>query len=115
MKIWAKDGVHPSMHSSILFLLSKIGWRWQQAKQGIPDVPLPSNTSQHFLGDPEAFPGKMRYITRSTNSGSTLTVPSKPPKGGAQGASSLGAPETARLASLDKGAVPPSRYSSSTS
>ncbi|XP_054874822.1 protein-cysteine N-palmitoyltransferase HHAT isoform X2 [Amphiprion ocellaris] len=55
--------------------LIRVGLQRQQMKQVIPDVPPPSNTFQLFLGDPEAFPGQMRYIIPPAGSGSTLGSP----------------------------------------
>lgn len=49
--------------------------QWQQAKQGIPDTHLPSNTFQSLLGDTEAFPGKVRCIISSVGSGSSSGSP----------------------------------------
>ncbi len=61
-------------HPSILFHLSGARARWQQAKQSIPDVPLPSSVFQFLQEDPEAFCYQ-------------LAVPVKPPKEGTQEAS----------------------------
>ncbi len=54
----------------ILFRLSGAGSWWQQAKQSIQHVPLPSNIFQLLRGDPEAFPGQMRYVIPPACSGS---------------------------------------------
>lgn len=59
-----------SIHQSIIRRL-----QWQQAKQGIPDTHLPSNTFQSLLGDTEAFPGKVRCIISSVGSGSSSGSP----------------------------------------
>ena len=64
-----------AVHPSIFVRLSGAGLRGQQAKQGIPDIPLPSNTLQLLLGDPKTFPGQMRYIIPPVCSGSTLRPP----------------------------------------
>lgn len=63
------------IHPSIYCCLSGVGSRWQQAKQGGADVPLPSNAFQFLLGDPEAFPGQMWYIISPASSGSTPGSP----------------------------------------
>jgi len=63
-------------HPSILFRLSGAGLRWQPAKQGPPGFLLPSNTLKLLLGDPETFPGQMRYIIPPAHSGS---APGSPP------------------------------------
>ncbi len=49
-----------------------MGLQWQQAKQGSPDFPLPRSIFQLLLGDPKAFPSKMRYVISPVCSGSTL-------------------------------------------
>ncbi len=63
--------IYPSIHPSIFFRSSGAGLWWQQAQQSSPDVPLPSNTFQLLWGDPEAFPGQMRYVIPPACSGST--------------------------------------------
>ena len=45
-----------------------VGWRWQQQQQA-PDVPLHTDASQLLPGDPEAFPGQMRYVTPPASCG----------------------------------------------
>ncbi len=50
------------IHPSILFHSSGARSRWQQAKQGIPDVPLRSNVFLLLQGDPEALLAQMRYV-----------------------------------------------------
>ena len=68
--------------------LSEVGSQQQQAKQGIPVIPLPSNAFQPLLRDPEAFPDQLRYIISPSESwiyprvSSQLDVPRKHPKGG---------------------------------
>lgn len=47
---------------SILYCLTNVESRRQKAQQDIPDVPVPSNTFQHPLDDPELLPGQMSYI-----------------------------------------------------
>lgn len=48
---------------------------WQQTKQGIQDIPLPSNIFRRFLGDLKALPSQMRYIIPPACSGSTPGSP----------------------------------------
>lgn len=50
-----------SIRPSVITHLSEVRSRWQQAKEGIPDLPLSSNTSQFLLGDLKAFPGWLRH------------------------------------------------------
>ncbi len=54
---------------SIFFCFFGTGMRWQQVKQGSPDVPLPSNAFPLLPGDPEAFSREMRYIIPPACSG----------------------------------------------
>ncbi len=48
---------------------------WQRAKQGSPDIPLPSNVFHHFLGDPKEFPSQMRCIISPACSGPNQVFP----------------------------------------
>lgn len=67
--------------SSIHLLLTRSG---VMAKQGIPDVLLPSNTFQLLLSDPKAFPGQMRHNPWvCPKVSSQWVMPRKRPKGGA--------------------------------
>ncbi|XP_056134186.1 transcription factor 25 isoform X2 [Lampris incognitus] len=54
---------------------SWVGSWWQQAKEGTPDVPLPSNALQLFLGNPKAFPCQIGHVVPPANSGSTPGFP----------------------------------------
>ena len=49
--------------------------RWQQAKQGSPDVPLSGSFFLLLLGDPEALTSQMREIIYPVCSGSTRRSP----------------------------------------
>ena len=63
------------IHPFIVFHLSRLdSWR-RQAKEGIPDVPLPNPAFQLFLVDPEAFPGQMGYLTPPPSSGTSPGSP----------------------------------------
>ncbi len=67
--------VYISLYLSILFHLSGAGSRWQQDKEGVPDVRLPSKVFQLLQADPEAFPGQVSYIIPPACSGSALGSP----------------------------------------
>jgi len=54
----------------LFFRLSEVRSWNQQVQERNPDVPLPSNTLQLLLRDPEAFPGQTRYIISPKCSGS---------------------------------------------
>lgn len=56
------------------FNLSMVRLRCQQAKQGIPGVPLPSYTFQLLLGDPQGVP-RPDVITPASPGGIHLVVP----------------------------------------
>jgi len=64
-----------------------------EVQKGNPDIPLPSNTLQLLLGDPNVFPGQKEYKIPPVSSGCapgpppSWTCPEKPPKGGEQVAS----------------------------
>lgn len=55
------------------FYLSRVKWRWKQAKQGIPGEPVASNIFHLLLGDPDMF--QMGYIFHPASSGSTPVSP----------------------------------------
>ena len=65
-----------SSHPSFFVCFSGVGSHWQQAQKVILEALLPSNTSQLLLGNPETFPGQMRYIIPPVSSGS---APGSPP------------------------------------
>lgn len=64
-----------SHHPSIFACFSWVGSHWQRAQKVILEALLPRNTSQLLLGDPEAFPGQMRYIIPPAGSGSAQGSP----------------------------------------
>lgn len=64
-----------SNHPSIFACFSWVGSHWQRAQKVILEALLPRNTSQLLLGDPEAFPGQMRYIIPPAGSGSAQGSP----------------------------------------
>ncbi|TWW70000.1 hypothetical protein D4764_18G0008060 [Takifugu flavidus] len=53
-------GLHPSIHPSILYRLSRVGSRGQQSKKRSPDFALPSYFFQLIRRDPQAFPDQSR-------------------------------------------------------
>ena len=69
------QNVSYSNHPSIFACFSWVGSHWQRAQRVILEALLPSNTSQLLLGDPEAFPGQMRYIIPPAGSGSAQGSP----------------------------------------
>lgn len=60
------------IYPSIFCLLSGVRLQWQQAQQGIPDIPLPDNAFLFLLGNPKGTPGEMRYVISPASSGSAL-------------------------------------------
>ncbi|TWW59156.1 hypothetical protein D4764_06G0006860 [Takifugu flavidus] len=84
-------GIHPSIHPSILYRLSRVGSWGQQPKKRSPDFPLPSYLFQLILRDPQAFPDQSRDIVSPTCPGSSRgsgTCPEQcPQQGGVQGPS----------------------------
>lgn len=50
------------LHRYFIFHLSRIGLQWWEAKQGIPNVSISSNTFLLLFLDPESLPGQMWYI-----------------------------------------------------
>ena len=58
------------LNISLFFRSSRVGSRWQQAKQSISDALLPRNDFQLLLGNLEAFPGQTSYIIPPVSSGS---------------------------------------------
>ena len=64
-----------SSHPSFFVCFSGVGSHWQQAQKVILEALLPSNTSQLLLGNPETFPGQMRYIIPPVSSGSAQGSP----------------------------------------
>lgn len=44
--------ISASFNKSIFFLSSEVGSQWQQAEQGVPDIPLSGSAFQDLLEDP---------------------------------------------------------------
>lgn len=66
--------IHPSSHPSSS-AYPRTGC--DGSLSGVPDLALPSNTFQLFLGDPKAFPHQMGCIISSPSCGSTSGSPSQ--------------------------------------
>ena len=73
--------IHPSIHPSIFFRLSRAGSRGQLSEQGHPDFPHPGHFLQLFWEDPKAFPGQLGDIVTLACPGSS---PGSPPCGTCQ-------------------------------
>ena len=67
--IWFDLFWHFFRHPSIFIHFSGVGLQWQQAEEGIPDAPFPSNTFQLLLGDPEVFQSPMKCYPASLGAG----------------------------------------------
>ncbi len=78
MQDLAASYIHPSIHPFSATSKS----RWQQAKQGCPDIS--SNVFKLLMGDSDVYPGQMRYKTVVSYQ---LDRPGKPPKESTQEAS----------------------------
>ncbi|MEQ2189317.1 hypothetical protein GOODEAATRI_024176 [Goodea atripinnis] len=93
MQLTSRNISSPSIHPSIVFRLSRVGSRGQQAKQRDPDFPLPSHLGQLVWGNPKAFPGHSEKHSPSSVSwvflwaSSRWDVPRTPHQGGVHEAS----------------------------